>query len=93
MILQLLHIALWGAGAYVALGALFSIPFVLIGAGRIDPDAREGTWGFRALILPGAVLLWPLLAKRWAQAGPDGSVPRERTPHKSRLSSAEGAPS
>lgn len=89
MILQLLHIALWGAGAYVALGVLFAFPFVAVGAGRIDPDARAGTWGFRALILPGSVLLWPLLARRWMRSGPDGAVPTERTPHKADLRSVE----
>jgi hypothetical protein len=28
--------------------------------GRIDPAAR-GAYGFRVLLLPGAVLLWPLV--------------------------------
>jgi hypothetical protein len=53
------------AGLYLAAGLAFSIPFVLRGAGRIDPVAREGSWGFRALIIPGVVALWPLLLKRW----------------------------
>ncbi|MEW6157939.1 MAG: hypothetical protein AB1813_10935 [Verrucomicrobiota bacterium] len=49
---------------YLGCGIIFAIPFVWIGAGRIDPQAAQGTWGFRAMIFPGAVLLWPLLALR-----------------------------
>lgn len=61
----------WILQIYVALGVLFAVPFVVKGVGRIDPVAREGTWGFRLLIVPGVVALWPLLAKRWI----DGAAP------------------
>lgn len=50
---------------YALAGVAFAIPFVLRGVGRIDPVAREGTWGFRLIIVPGVVALWPLLAFRW----------------------------
>ena len=53
------------AGLYLALGLVFAIAFVTKGVGRIDPDAAQGSWGFRLLILPGSTLLWPLLLKRW----------------------------
>ena len=46
-------------------GALFAVPFLLRGVNQIDPVAREGTWGFRMIIAPGVVVLWPLLALRW----------------------------
>jgi len=66
-------------GLYLALGAAFAVPFALVGAGKIDPDARGATWGFRLLVMPGAALLWPILARRWA----NGAQPsEERTPHK-----------
>jgi len=68
--------------AHLALGLAFAVPFVTFGIGRIDPDARQGTLGFRLLIVPGATLLWPLLLARWVRgAGP----PEERTPHKALL--------
>jgi hypothetical protein len=53
------------AGAYVAAGALFAAAFVMWGVSRIDPAAREGTLGFRFIILPGTVALWPLLLFKW----------------------------
>lgn len=55
--------------AYALLGVVFAVPFVLKGAARLDPDAVEGTWGFRVLIFPGTAALWPLLLVRWLRAG------------------------
>jgi hypothetical protein len=52
------------AEAYLTAGLLFAVPFVARWAGRLDPAARAGSLGFRLMILPGAALLWPLLARR-----------------------------
>jgi len=67
------------AGAYGAIGLAFAIAFALRGAGRIDPGAARGSWGFRLLIVPGATALWPLLARRWLAA--HGATPEERDAH------------
>jgi hypothetical protein len=53
--------------AYFACGMVFAIPFALIGVKKIDPHATHGSWGFRVLILPGTMALWPLLLTRWAR--------------------------
>lgn len=50
---------------YLACGLMFAIAFALVGAKKIDPHAARGSWGFRLLIIPGAMALWPLLLKRW----------------------------
>ena len=55
-----------GLGGYLAGGFVFAIPFAFLGVKQIDPHAAHGSWGFRLLIIPGAVLFWPLLLKRWA---------------------------
>ena len=60
---------------YVVAGVAFAVPFVLRGVNRVDPVAGEGTWGFRLIIVPGVVALWPLLALRWLR----GSGPPEET--------------
>jgi len=70
------------ARGYALAGAVFALLFAWRGAAAIDPVARHATWGARALMLPGAALLWPLLALRWWRAGDpchDGRVPGDRT--------------
>ena len=57
------------AGLYLAAGVVFAVPFVAVGVGRVDRVAERGTLGFRLIILPGVVALWPLLAMRWLRAG------------------------
>lgn len=52
--------------AYAALGVLVAAAFVLGGVDRIDPAAHH-SWAFRVLLLPGLVLLWPLVLKRWRE--------------------------
>lgn len=75
--------ARWIVGAlaiYLAFGVVVAIPFVVRGVNRIDPVARESTWGFRAIIFPGSVALWPLLLKRWVLGQ---TAPGERNAHRS----------
>ena len=50
---------------YLGIGVLFSLAFVMKGCSRIDADARESGLGFRLLIFPGAVILWPYLLRLW----------------------------
>jgi len=68
------------AAIYLGLGVVFAIAFVTIGVGGLDPVAREGTVGFRLLILPGAAALWPLLALRWISGAKHPPV--ERNAHR-----------
>lgn len=72
--------------SYALLGLLFALPFVLRGAGAVDPSARQGTWGFRLLIVPGVVAFWPLLAYRWATGR---QAPEENNPHRRRARQQE----
>ncbi len=52
-------------GIYLAGGFLFAVPFIWFGVKRMDPAAAHGSWGFRLLILPGTMVFWPLLLRRW----------------------------
>lgn len=67
------------AGLYLLVGVLVAVPFAFRGVGRIDPSAREGTLGFRLLILPGSIALWPLVLRRWRSGAPP---PAERNAHR-----------
>jgi hypothetical protein len=55
---------LWCLGAYATAGLLFAVPFALRGIDRLDPAAHGASWGFRLIIVPAAVLLWPVLLRR-----------------------------
>jgi len=64
---------------YLMAGAVVGTLFAFLGSGRVDPAAREGTTGFRLMIVPGSILLWPLVLARWTRgSGP----PEERTSHR-----------
>jgi hypothetical protein len=66
--------------AYFACGLAFAIPFTLVAAKRIDPHAGNGTWGFRTIIVPGTMFLWPLLARRLLSGRPN--PPEEKSSHR-----------
>lgn len=50
-----------GAAAYLAVGAVFALVWITLLAGRADPGARGAGIGFRLIIAPAAMLLWPVL--------------------------------
>lgn len=70
--------------AYLLTGMAVAVPFLIFGIGRLDPSAR-GAYAFRALVLPGIVLLWPLVVLRWSGAWtqhPDGDLAAQRIAHR-----------
>lgn len=60
------------AGLYLGIGCLVGLGFAAMGAASIDAGARGAPLGFRVLILPGAIALWPLIAIRWRRAARSG---------------------
>lgn len=50
---------------YLGLGLAFAIVFASFGVQRVDPAARASGVVFRAMIVPGCTLLWPVLACAW----------------------------
>ena len=53
------------AGVYLAGGALFAIFFLSRGLEKMDTAAHGSGWGFRLIILPGTIVLWPVLLSKW----------------------------
>ncbi len=53
---------------YLILGLIFSVAFISRGCQRIDSDAKDAGFGFRLLIIPATVALWPLLLNKWLAA-------------------------
>ena len=77
---MLAELIMLGISAYLLSGLVFAIPFVLVGVNKIDPHAAHGSWGFRVLIIPGTMFLWPLLARRWLKGIHE--PPEENNPHR-----------
>ena len=72
-ILMLAKLWLWA-------GALVAVAFLLVGLGRIDEDARD-TFVFRVLLVPGILLIWPLVLWRWVRLERgEPFMPRYRPP-------------
>ena len=49
------------AAVYVACGLLVAALFLARWCKTFDPSAAHGSWGFRVLVVPGIVALWPLI--------------------------------
>lgn len=72
------------AGAIIALAEIWlwigaaCAAAVVVGLGRFEPAAR-GAWVFRPLLIPGLMLLWPLVLWRLAR-GPGHWTARHAPP-------------
>jgi len=65
---MLIDIILWLAAAWLICGLLFAIPFVIKGVNAVDEGAHGSSTGFRIIIIPGVMVFWPLLLKKWRKA-------------------------
>jgi hypothetical protein len=65
MVLELATWVLTALAGYVALGALFALASLVSDVQRLAPDPAPMTLPTRLLIVPGLVLLWPLLVLKW----------------------------
>ena len=65
---------------YLGIGVLVMAWMHLGGLRRVDTTAARGTIGFRILITPALVLLWPLVLKRAIRG--TGTPPIERNAHR-----------
>ena len=64
--MEIAEVIITFARAWGWIGAAVAAVFLTIGLERIDPDAR-GAYAFRPLLIPGVLLLWPLVMWRWWQ--------------------------
>jgi len=64
----LVYVILITVAVYLFAGLVFAIPFILKGVTKIDEGAHGSKWGFRIIIIPGTIVFWPFLLKRWIKA-------------------------
>lgn len=72
-------IILLAVGAYAALGVVVGAVFVVRGVSRVDPAAAGAPIGFKLLILPGVVGMWPMMLRWWFRAGRTHQTPGTHT--------------
>jgi hypothetical protein len=62
---MLVEVILIIAAVYFLLGILFVIPFLTKGLTKVDEGAHGGTIGFKIIIIPGVIVFWPVLLRKW----------------------------
>jgi len=63
--IELILIAL---ACYLLVGFGFAWAFVIKGVRAIDEVASSGSLGFRLIIFPASMMLWPILLRKWRRA-------------------------
>ncbi|MEM8849483.1 MAG: hypothetical protein AAGE03_05540 [Pseudomonadota bacterium] len=56
---------IFGTEIWMGIGALVAVVFLIWGIDQIDEDA-QGAYVFRPLLIPGILLIWPLVLWRWS---------------------------
>jgi len=72
---------IWGT-----IGLTTAVIFLTVGIDRIDDDAR-GAYVFRILLIPGIILIWPMVLLRWItlELGSDHPHSRHQPPRNAHL--------
>ena len=65
---MLVQILLIIVAIYLACGFVFMIPFIIKGVDVIDEGAHGSSIGFRIIIIPGAIVFWVVLLRKWIKA-------------------------
>ncbi|MES1218618.1 MAG: hypothetical protein ABUT20_24150 [Bacteroidota bacterium] len=65
---MIIEIVLLVIAIYLLCGLVFAIPFITKGVTVIDEGTHGSSLGFRIIILPGVIVFWPFLLKKWITA-------------------------
>jgi len=65
MLETVINIILLISAIYLLIGILFSIIFLSIGIKVMDEGAHGTGIGFKLIILPGCIIFWPVLLRKW----------------------------
>jgi len=70
MIIQILLLLVT---VYLFCGLIFAIPFIAKGISVVDEGAHGSSIGFRIIIIPGVIVFWPFLLKKWIKLKSTGN--------------------
>ena len=74
------ELILVGLATYLVIGFGIAVFMALAGLPRIDQTAQGSRFGFRFVVIPGIVALWPLLLSRLLRRQSD--PPEEKNNHR-----------
>jgi len=66
--MHLFDLIMTGLAIYLSIGVVFALPFIFKGIRTIDQAAQSTSFAFKTIIFPGAIMLWPILLKKWMDA-------------------------
>lgn len=55
----------FAAELYLISGLIFSVSFIIWGLTSVDSHAKNTGLIFKILIIPGLVVLWPIIVLKW----------------------------
>jgi flagellar basal body-associated protein FliL len=53
------------ATVYLLCGVVFTAVFLFRGLQKMDEGTHGATVGFKIIIIPGCIVLWPVLLRKW----------------------------
>lgn len=65
MMEMIVVISLVVIAVYLLCGLVFAIAFIAKGLNIVDEGAHGSSTGFKIIIIPGVIALWPFLLMRW----------------------------
>jgi hypothetical protein len=63
--MQLIEFFLIIVAIYMVFGFVFMIPFIIKGVDVVDEGAYGSRLGFRIIIIPGVIVFWIVLLRKW----------------------------
>lgn len=60
-----------GLMVWAGIGLAVAVAFLFFGFDKVDPSAHDA-YAVRPLLIPGLVLLWPVVIWRWASLAKEG---------------------
>jgi hypothetical protein len=65
---MIINLILWSVALYLCFGFVFALVFILKGLRVVDVGAHDSSVGFKIIIIPGTMVFWPVLLKKWIEA-------------------------
>ncbi|HRI21020.1 MAG TPA: hypothetical protein PLA68_08695 [Panacibacter sp.] len=70
MLTTIVSVLLIAIAAYLFAGMVFTIFFQAKGLSKIDEGVHGSSWGFRIIIIPGCIVFWVVLLRKWRKIKP-----------------------